>query len=224
VAIYVVRHGLSQGNEDGYFQGQLDPPLAKRGLRQAQALGQWLGELRLKVAAVYTSPLRRAAETADVLARLLGTPAPVPTPELKEYSGGELEGKTKEELAALFPDYPQRPLADRGDFAQYGGESYQRMQRRLKRFIERVHRAHAREDDLLVVAHGGTIYQLLKRWCGRPAPRHYFTRISNCVCFKLVLREILGQTVGELTWMVPLELIDAGLSTSAAEARYPPAE
>jgi hypothetical protein len=51
------------------------------------------------------------------------------------------------------------------------------------------------------------MYQLFKQWCGWPAPRHFFTRMSNCCCFKLELRTIQELDVAELQWMVTLDLI-----------------
>jgi len=224
VAIYLVRHGLSEGNLGKYFQGHLDPPLTDQGRQQAAALGQWLGKRDLTISAMYTSPLKRARQTAEIIGASLGPTAIIDEPDLIEYHGGQLEGLTLDEATKLFPDYLDRPLAKRGDFSAYGGESYQQMQQRLERFISRVQSAHPPDADIIVVAHGGSLYQLLKRWCGWPTPRHFFVRFSNCVCLKLERREIVGQTVHELCWMIPLELTNQELSSTAREYQYPPAD
>ena len=222
--IYLLRHGLSEGNLEGYFQGRLDPPLAELGRSQALAAGNWLLEQGTQVDVLYTSPLKRAYQTAEIVAGRLKPGKMQADENLMEYSGGELEGKRKEEINRLFPDYTIRSLSERGDFSAYGGESYDSMQQRLTAFTEMVAGNHADGQNILVVTHGGTLYQLLKFWCGNPVPRHYFTRLSNCVCIKLRLREILGQNVGELQWMVPLEIYCRELDTASNESKYPPAE
>lgn len=75
---------------------------------------------------------------------------------------------------------------------------------------------------MLVVAHGGSLYQLLKLWCTWPTPRHLFNHIGNCCCFKLQFREVAEHVGAELHWMVPLELMGTlalNGSNAAMEAR-----
>jgi broad specificity phosphatase PhoE len=230
MSIYLIRHGLSEGNLAGYFQGSIDTDLTSHGVRQAVAIGRWLAMQGVEPDIIYTSPLTRAARTADVVAEQVyrgewqpalprceaGACNPaagadkrrrvVKEPLIREYRAGEVEGLSKDEIAAKFPQWETRPLEARGCFKQYGGESYEEVQARIGEFTARIHREHAR-DEVIVVAHGGTMYQLFKQWCGWPAPRHFFTRMSNCCCFKLELRTIQELDVAELQWMVTLDLI-----------------
>jgi broad specificity phosphatase PhoE len=223
VAIYLIRHAQSEGNARRVFQGSCDYPLTPRGREQAQALARWLAALPLSPQRIFTSPLKRAAQTAEILAACLGADPPALLPELREYHAGEIEGLTLDELGERFPEYLTRGLDERGDFSVYGGESRASMHTRLKQFIARVQADHA-DQDILVVSHGGSLYQLLQVWCAWPTPRHIFTRMSNCCCLKLGLREVAAQQVAELQWFVTLELIGPQLladPSAAAENRAP---
>jgi broad specificity phosphatase PhoE len=225
MAIYLLRHGESEGNTLRINQGRIDLPLTERGREQAATAGRWLAKLGVEPEVIYASPLRRAWETAEIIIKELGgaggpardeeagTAARSTNryilheePDVIEYHAGEAQGLSEEEMIARFPSYEHRTLDERGCWAEFGGESYEDVQSRLARFIERVGAEH-REHDIIAVAHGGSLYQLLKLWCGWPAPRHYFTRIHNCTCFKLELREISGHIGGELQWMVPVDLM-----------------
>jgi broad specificity phosphatase PhoE len=228
VSIYLIRHGESEGNVQRVNQGRLDLPLTARGREQAVLAGRWLASLGVQPEGIYASPLRRAWETAEIIAGEFGgadtpvcqtemdtqTEVSAPPihhdPDVIEYHAGEIEGLSADEINARYPAYGLT-LDDRGCFAQFGGESYEQMQQRLQRFIDRVGREH-RQHDVIAIAHGGSLYQLLKLWCGWPAPRHYFTRIGNCTCFKLELREISGHLGAELQFMVPFELMERMLA------------
>ncbi|MDQ3023448.1 MAG: histidine phosphatase family protein [bacterium] len=234
MAIYLLRHGESEGNFLKVNQGRIDLPLTARGREQAATAGRWLAGLGIEPEVIYASPLRRAWETAEIIIQQLKEgmgPSPNPgamsfsmheEPDVIEYHAGHAEGLSEEEMVARFPSYEHRTLDERGCWAEFGGESYEDVQTRLQRFIERVGREHSgaglqtrdgepgappRSKDVICVSHGGSLYQLLKLWCGWPAPRHYFTRIGNCTCFKLQLREISGYLGAELQFMVPIELM-----------------
>lgn len=204
--IYLVRHAQSEGNAKGFFQGNIDSPLTPLGLKQAAHLAGWLAGSRIRPQVVYASPLQRASHTARILTERLELPAAIATDNLREYRAGELEGLLADEVNERFPQYKNRSLEERGDFSAFGGDSYEDMQRRLKDFIGMVDEKHSGDDVIMAVCHGGTLYQLLKLWCGWPTPRHYFTRLDNCTVIKLVTREIAGVKAAELQWMIPLEL------------------
>ncbi|MBN2080953.1 histidine phosphatase family protein [bacterium] len=206
MSIYLIRHGQSEGNAQGVYQGTRDYPLSNLGCQQAAVLGSWLAERGVLPAAVYTSPLLRAQMTAEEIAAGLCIDEPVIRDELREFALGDLEGRTPDEAAAIYPDLRGQSLAQRGDFSPYGGESREEMRTRLGEFIAFVTENH-QADDIVAVSHGGSLYQLLCLWCGWPAPEHFFMRMSNCSCYKLKLREISGQRVAEMQWFATLEII-----------------
>jgi len=211
MSIYLIRHGLSKGNAQGVGQGLLDYPLTDLGRRQAAAVGAWLAERGVRPAVVYTSPLLRARMTAQEIAAALALAEPIERAELREYSLGELEGKTKAEATARFPNFPNRNLAELIDFAPYGGESRESVQQRLQGFIALIEGQH-KAEDVVAVGHGGSLYQLISLWCARPVPEHIFIRLANCCCLKLELCEIGGHPVAQIQWYATLELIAPELS------------
>lgn len=206
MAIYLIRHGQSEGNAGGFLQGSQDYGLSELGRRQAIALADWLNRQGIRPSVLYTSPLKRTLQTAQLLTEQLELPAPVARDELREYYAGKLEGLTYAQSVERFPHHAARTLNQRGDFSAYGGESREQMRSRLKRLIRDIQDLPA-EDDIAVIGHGGCLYQLICLWCGWPAPRHIFTHLTNCCCLKLVLREISGRRVAQLHWFVTLELI-----------------
>jgi broad specificity phosphatase PhoE len=217
VAIYLIRHGQSEGNAQELFQGQLDFALTPLGEDQARAFARWLKQQQVPWRALISSPLKRALQTAQLIAAEAGLPAPLLDPRLKEYCGGEMEGLGSAQIEARWPDYKDRPLDGRGDFSRFGGESYDAMQHRLGQFIAHYREQFTAEDNVAVVAHGGSLYQLFKLWCAWPTPRHFFNHIGNCCCFKLELCEVSGHKGARLQWMLPLELT-GGQSTDSGNA------
>ncbi len=206
--IVIVRHGESEGNAAGRLQGQLDSPLNERGRAQATRLGQWLASIGFRWQRAYASPLRRAFETAELVARAAGGVPPQPEPLLSEIAVGSLEGMTRPEIVARHPEYESRKLHDLGDFGEFGGESYAAVQERVEQTIQLLQAAHrASGDPVLLVAHGGFNLQLIKRLISQPVPRTCFFGLGNCAATRIHLRERRGVYVGEVVWHVPLELM-----------------
>jgi len=106
--IYCVRHGESVYNAEGRIQGQSDVPLSDLGLRQSQAIARALAELPIE--AVYSSPLRRAMQTAEPLAACLGLVVQT-DPRLMEINAGVFQHRLRAELPDLFPEAYSRWLS-----------------------------------------------------------------------------------------------------------------
>lgn len=158
--ILLARHGETDWNRESRFQGRADPPLNELGRVQAAGLAETLaGEA---VAAVYTSPLRRALETAEVVAsphRL--TPAAVE--DLREVDVGSWQGLTRSEVEQRFPEEFQRWL-------DYGrgwddGETYEQMGTRVIAALEELAWKHDGER-IIAITHGGPIRAALARAAG----------------------------------------------------------
>src|SRR3989304_8059771 len=93
--LILIRRGQSVGNFERRLQGQENFPLTDRGREQAQCVAQRLASLGL--AAIYTSPLKRALETAQIVAACLGVGA-LPTPAVQEDDFGEPAGLSYQEV------------------------------------------------------------------------------------------------------------------------------
>ena len=150
--IYLARHGESDWNAANRFQGLSDRPLTARGRRQAEALAAELATVPA-LSVIYSSPLRRALETAAVVGDRIGLDT-VAVEDLREVDVGAWTGLTRFEAQARFPDAFRRWLD--GDEGWEDGESYADMASRVLAAIHQIAEAHP-EDELLVVSHGGPL-------------------------------------------------------------------
>jgi len=149
--ILLARHGETDWNRDGRFQGQADPPLNRTG--RAQAVDLSVALMAEQLAAVYSSPLRRALETAEVLAASHGL-EPFPVDDLREVDVGSWSGLSRAEIEQRFPKQYARWL----DYGQgwEDGETYEEMGRRAVDALLQLAATHDGER-VLAVTHGGPI-------------------------------------------------------------------
>jgi probable phosphoglycerate mutase len=154
--LFLARHGETDWNAQGRWQGQTDVPLNPRGREQALEVARRLrGE---GIRAVASSDLLRARDTAAIVAAELGLEVSHVDAALRERRFGSFEGLTREEAAARFPEAWAGYLADPGP-APPGGESRDEL---LGRLLPAVAAAVARlPGPLLVVMHGGSMRALL---------------------------------------------------------------
>ncbi len=174
--ILLVRHGETDSNAEGRIQGQTNTPLNERGRAQAQALADELaGEA---IAAVYSSDLDRARETAEILAGRLDLPVVV-DPALRERNFGSWEGRTVDELEARWPGAWARWRE--GDEGEGDVEDHLALAARVRDAIHRLAAAHPGER-ILVVAHGGAMRVILTDAAGLtyPQARREQRNIANC--------------------------------------------
>jgi broad specificity phosphatase PhoE len=171
----LVRHGQSTWNHERRIQGQLDPPLSDEGRRQATQLGHRLAGRTF--AGFYSSDLKRAAETAQLIGGSLGID-PTPMAELREIFLGQWEGLRTEELAARFPEawasWSEEPDWD----LVPGGEGSVAFETRVGAALDALFRRHP-QGDVLVVTHGGVIQIALHHVVGRPGRGIFPFRIQN---------------------------------------------
>ncbi len=168
--IIAVRHGETAWNVASRVQGHLDIGLNDKGRWQASQTAQALASQA--IAAVYSSDLLRAWDTALSIADACGLP--VTTDEgLRERHFGDFEGKTFEEVTALWPDEAHRWRTRDSDFApQGGGESLVTVQTRIVGVVVALAAAHAGQQ-IVVVTHGGALDALYRTATGQSlqAPR-----------------------------------------------------
>ncbi len=149
--ILLARHGETDWNRDNRFQGHADPLLNETGRAQAAELSKTLAGEAL--AAVYSSPLRRAFETAQIVAARHGL-EPVPLDALREVDVGSWQGLTRTEIEARFPEQFARWLDYKDGWED--GESYEEMGRRVIAGLLELAAGHAGER-ILAVTHGGPV-------------------------------------------------------------------
>ncbi|MGB2875958.1 MAG: histidine phosphatase family protein [Gaiellaceae bacterium] len=149
--LLLVRHGETDWNLGDRFQGHADPPLNETGRAQARELADSLAGRSF--AAVYSSPLRRAFETAEIVAAPHGLEA-VPVEGLREVDVGSWQGLTRDEIEQRFPDHFRRWLEYREGWED--GETYGQMSSRVVATLVELAERHDGEEAL-VVTHGGPI-------------------------------------------------------------------
>lgn len=166
--LLLVRHGLSEWNMAGRWQGWADIPLADAG--EAQAREARPAVAGLGVTAVVHSGMLRTERTADVLAEGLGLATEV-EPGLKEYDVGEWSGLTRPEIEARWPGALDAWFEGRLP-ATPGGESREHFANRLVDAVRRVALTHP-AGTVLCVTHGGAVGALQRVLSpnGQPGPR-----------------------------------------------------
>jgi ribonuclease H / adenosylcobalamin/alpha-ribazole phosphatase len=155
----LLRHGETSLSAERRFAGRGDIPLTATGLRQAAEAANRLAA-RGGIDLIVTSPLRRARQTAEAVARATGAPLQ-PEDDLAETDFGAWEGLTFAEASARWPDEVSAWLAS-ADVAPPGGESFAAVSLRVTAAVDRLLDAH-RFGTLLLVSHVTPIKTLV---CG----------------------------------------------------------
>jgi broad specificity phosphatase PhoE len=151
VGLWIARHGETDENTQGRILGRRDPPLSVAGRAQAHALAE--AAAGHGIAAIWTSPLRRARETAAVVGDALGL-EPVVLDDLVESDRGDWEGRVVADLAREDPAGHAAFVAGDPGFVFPGGESLAEQRARTRTALARV---AAGPQPALIVAHAGTI-------------------------------------------------------------------
>ena len=151
--LILIRHGETAWNRATRIQGHTDIPLSPLGLAQAERLAEALADERL--AAIYSSDLSRARQTAEALARAQRLAVRLDT-GLRERAFGRFEGLSWDEIAQAYPEDSARWRRREPDFAVGGGESLNAFSARCLDAARRAAAAHP-GDSIALVAHGGVL-------------------------------------------------------------------
>ena len=190
---WVVRHGESTWNAQGRYQGQTDVPLSLAGRLQASILAERLtGQ---SFAAVYSSDLSRALETAALVAeRLAGSPPVQLDTGLREIDVGVLSGKDTPQIRQEYAGYLEALRCDPWTTRRPGGESMQDLYRRAGASFQAMQERHP-GGRVLVFTHGGVVRVAVGLALGG-VPQNAWARLS--VTNTSMTRVLLSQTGGTL--------------------------
>jgi broad specificity phosphatase PhoE len=152
----LLRHGETEGNAQQIFQGQADFPLNSVGRDQAKALSNYWAENQVRFEKIITSPLLRAYETAEIIAKDLGLPVEENV-LLKEVNNGKFAGLNIQKINELHPNREDRinPFTPVGGTGETWFDLYLRAGRLLQYLMDNP------PGRYLIVSHGGTINSLL---------------------------------------------------------------
>jgi alpha-ribazole phosphatase len=155
--LWLLRHPEPEEAAHGHCYGSFDFALSPDGIRQAHTVANALGCRPL--AAIYTSPRQRCRQAAQILAA--GRTCPVETvAALRELDFGEFEGRSYDEIAAMYPDVYQQWMERPTETHFPGGESFPEMYARVIAATRDLRSRHTRQS-IALVTHGGVIRIIL---------------------------------------------------------------
>jgi broad specificity phosphatase PhoE len=176
--IVLARHGQSDWNQTGRWQGQADRPLTELGRAQARSLASTLASE--PPVAVYSSDLARTRETAEIVAAALGLAINL-DPRLREIDVGEWSGLTMEEVECRYPDGVRRRRESGTGWLE--GESHETMSLRVVESVHAIAAAHPR-SRVLAVTHGGPMRAL---WMASGGERGSWPHYDNCAVSEIAV-------------------------------------
>ncbi len=173
--LYFIRHGQTDWNIEGRWQGHADVPMNARGRQQAARIARSLADVGL--AAIYSSDLQRAAETAQAIS--LATHLPVRhDPRLREINQGEWQGLLASQVQAHYGELLRKRQQDPLTIAPPGGESVLQVRDRLVSAVEDILARHPNER-VAVVSHGFALAVLQVHYQGYPIEKAWDFIPSN---------------------------------------------
>ena len=155
---YLVRHGETEWNKLGKFQGLTDVSLNDRGVAQARDSAR--AALSWDHGALYASSLKRTVQVAEEIRKLSGVPV-VTDLGLRELSLGDLEGVSGAEMRASWPEVYASWRENPAHVVMPNGESLTQLQERAWNVILEIERSHAGESGVIVVSHNFTIRTII---------------------------------------------------------------
>lgn len=149
--IYLIRHGITQLNLQKKVNGELDEPLAPEGIEQVHTV---IPLIPKSVTHIYSSPLLRAKQTAEIISLSVGIPVFLQD-EIAEIRMGKLAGKSWEEMENGL-ELKKRHRSVQFNYRPYGGESVDDVKKRLIPFLRKINAEHL-NHEVLIITHGGII-------------------------------------------------------------------
>jgi len=186
--LLLVRHGQTDSNLHGRWQGWDGIPLNQRGEREAALIARRLAQTEKAIAALYASPLWRAWQTAERIGEALNL-SPVPHDGLKEINFGQISSITLGEFQERFPELHER-WTDKMDlsFTFPGGEQRAQFFQRVGEAIEGIAERHPGQK-VVVVAHGGTLRACLVHYLPVEFSQWWTYELGNCSLTRLEVRD-----------------------------------
>ena len=171
-----MRHGVTEWNREGRWQGRLDPPLSDGGRREARMVADRLAaDPDLRPVRMLSSTLARASETAAIIGESIGVGVE-PDARLVEIGAGEWEGRTHEELAAIDGER-YRAWRTTPGYGPPGGEPIPEATERVRALLADV--TASGTWPVLLVSHGGTLRILARLLLDLSAERAEAVDIDN---------------------------------------------
>ncbi len=184
--LLLIRHGETDWNASGRYQGQLDIPLNAAGQRQAIRVAERLSSR--PISALYTSDLARALETAEAIAQRQGVDVRAET-RLRELNFGAWQGLTYHQIDEQDHEKLVWWNHDRVNRAPPDGESLGTMAARVQDLLDEILDAYA-DGTVAWVSHGGTIRVVLCLLLGHPLASYWQFEVDNTAIAEIEWRSL----------------------------------
>ena len=173
--LVLVRHGETDWNKLGRFQGQGDISLNSLGMAQAKETARAVASY--KHTAVYSSPLRRTMQVAEEISRMGGMRV-VGVAGFQELDLGDLDGVSGEEMRSGWPEVLTAWHEDPAGVSMPNGESLGELQERAWNALVELENAHPQEEALIIVSHNFAIRALVCKVLGMPLTNFHRMSLS----------------------------------------------
>ena len=162
--LILIRHGQSEWNALNQFTGWKDPDLTATGIQEAQNAAKIINNLKINFDLVFTSALRRAQNTAEIILKEINQPlSTIKNQALNERNYGDLAGLNKDDARKRWGDEQVHIWRRSYDIPPPGGESLKDTgERALPFFMKEIHPHVCRGKNVLVAAHGNSLRSLIK--------------------------------------------------------------
>ena len=177
VQIVLVRHGATDWNLQGRCQGSTDRDLSEAGVRQAEEISTLLREEKFD--AVYSSHLRRARRTAELISRPHALPVRIEE-DLRELDHGELEGLTFNEIKTRYGDFLTRWRSEPADIQVPGGERLADVAERAWNGLHGILERHPEAERILAVSHNFPSIGIVCRITNTPLNSYRSFHLDPC--------------------------------------------
>lgn len=175
--LFLTRHGQTDWNIAGRYQGQSDIPLNQTGQLQAEQIAKRLSTETIH--AIYSSDLSRAKDTASKIRNLQGqSPAFQIDSRWRELSFGDWEGMTYKEMSAHSPELFSKWMVNPKDTSTPNGETLVQLAERVKAAFDEIKNNH-QDQTVLVVGHSGSLQTLLAVTLGVDLNRYWQFRVGQ---------------------------------------------
>lgn len=182
--LMLVRHGETEWNVQRRYQGQSDVPLSEIGNRQAESIaGRLAGQ---EIDAIYASDLKRAWQTAQVIAAQTGLDV-ISEPRLRELKFGILEGLTFEEAEEKYPEMITAWLDDFNNTPERA-ETIDMFNARIVSLLDDLKRKHD-EQVVLLVGHGGSLSEILHVVLGLSPEKRWYIQMENASLSEVLIAD-----------------------------------
>jgi broad specificity phosphatase PhoE len=177
VQIVLVRHGATDWNLQGRCQGTTDRELNAVGIRQAEEIAAIL--THESIHAIYSSDLKRAQQTAQLISRPHNLPVAIEQ-DIRELNHGALEGLTFNEIKDSYPDFLQRWRTGPAEIQVPGGERLVDVADRAWNGLNRIVERHLSAEKIVVVSHNFPILGIVCRVTGTDLNRYRSFHLDPC--------------------------------------------